>query len=482
MDRKILKNYIYNILYQLVKVILPLIVVPYTAHHIGAKTLGIYNFAGTVMNWFILFGILGVNTYGNRQIAKIRDNKEELSRTFLEILAMQMTNMMIAMIAYFVYIQMTVASDSLFFYRLTGCTMFASMLDISWLYYGVEDFKKASIRNIVVKIIGVALIMTFVKSPSDLALYIIINVGSELLGQAIMFAQLKQYIHFTKISLSEAYRHHFKATFQLFVPTIAIAVYTMLDQTMIGYLYSEEHVTYYFTSMNLIKIFLYFITSIGSVMLPRITNIFYNRNDGTEQTRVLVHSTMKIALLLALPMCFGMMAITPDFISWFIPEWPIVSDLIMIGCPIIIFISMSNVTGIQYMVPTGMYSQYSFSVILGSCINFVCNMMMIPRLGAYGAIVGSLIAEFTVTVTQIIFVRRKLNLHFKDRSYVIYMTGSAVMFGLVYGLGKLLPDSMISTVLQIMTGAAVYFAALLITKEELCVKVLSHVKERFRHA
>ncbi len=481
MDRKLIKNYLYNILYQLVKIVLPLILIPYNAKHLGESALGIYNYAGSIMNWFILFGILGINNYGNRQIAKVRNNKEELNRTFFEVFFMQLTDMVIAMAAFYLFIRFAVTRNQ-FYYRLTGLTMIASMLDITWFFYGIEDFKKASIRNIIVKIVGVALILLLVKKPEDLWMYILINVGAELLGQAIMFIQLRQYLTFEKVSLIDAYRHHFKATFQLFVPTIAISVYTMLDETMVGALYNEEAVTFYKTSMNIVKMFLYFITSIGSVMLPRVTNVFYNDSDGAAKAQGLVNTTMKISMLLAFPMCFGMMAIAPNFISWYIPEWPIISSLIMIGCPIIIFISMSNVTGIQYMVPTGMYNQYSASVICGSVVNFCFNFFMIPRYGAYGAIIGSLIAECTVTAVQLILIRRKVNISFMQKSYAVYSAGSLLMFAAVVLLGRKMPQTMPGTLVQVAAGAAVYFLVLVASKEELCMKVLSKVAGRKQNA
>ena len=478
MDRKLIRKYLCNILYQGVKITLPLLLVPYTSVHVGAETLGIYNFAGAIMNWFILFGILGVNTYGNRQIAKVRDNKEELNRTFFEVFLMQVCNMILATAAYFIYIQLTV-KENLFFYRLTGLTMLASMLDITWFFYGVEDFKKASIRNIIVKCVGVGLIFLLVKTPADLWKYILINVGAELLGQAIMFVQLKQYITFEKVSLKDAYRHHFKSTFQLFVPTIAISVYTMLDKTMVGYLYSEEHVTYYLTSMNIVQMFLYFITSIGSVMLPRVTNVFYTSEDGDKKAQALISTTMKIACLLAFPMCFGMMAIAPNFISWYLPAWyPIIANLIMMGCPIIIFISMSNVTGIQYMVPTGMYQQYSTSVIAGSLINFAVNILLIPKYGAYGAVIGSLIAECSVTSIQLYLIRRKVHLGFRNRSYLIYACGALIMFACVSGAGLYLPKNVLGTLVQVLIGVIVYAGIILVSREELAMKVISKVLKK----
>lgn len=484
MDKQLLKNYIYNISYQLVKIVFPLITVPFLYSHIGAATLGISDFASNIAAWFILFGILGVNTYGNREIAKIRDDKDKLSKTFFEIFAMQAINMLIATVFYFIYVFITV-SKNLDIYILTGLILLASMFDITWFFYGVEDFKKASIRNIIVKVIGVGLILLVIRKPEDLWLYVLINSGSELIGQAIMFFQLKQYIDFKKINLVEAYRNHFKNTFVLFLPTIAISIYTLLDQTMLGYLYNTLHLNYYKTSMSIIKMFLYFITSIGSVMLPRVTNVYYNDGDGQKKAQEMIKQTMKIALLFAIPMCFGMMGIANRFISWYLPSDPEIASLIILGCPIIIFISMSNVTGIQYMVPTGMYKQYTQSVVLGAIVNFFINLLLIPRFGAYGAIIGSLIAEFTVTLVQVIVIKKETGLWLFSLNEIKYFIAAFLMTIVVYFSGEWFsillvgfpfkPD-FVCNLMQVLFGVITYFLVLIITREELVTKILNKVK------
>ena len=481
MDSKIIKNYIYNILYQLVRIILPMVLVPYTYAHITPSVLGISSFASNIMSWFILFGTLGVNTYGNREIAKVRDDKQKLNTAFFEILYMQILNMLIAMAAYYIFCLCTV-KENLYVYLLTGITMIASMCDITWLFYGLEDFKKASVRNSIVKVLGVSLIFLFCKSPDDLWIYILINAGSELFGQIIMFAQLKQYITFEKVSIVQAYKHHFKATFQLFVPTIAISVYTMLDQTMLGYLYNAEHLEFYKTSMNFVKMFLYFITSIGSVMLPRVTNVYYNDENGQEKAQNLVNTTMKIALLLALPMCFGMIAVAPNLMSWYLPTAPIIASLVCAGAPIVIFISMSNVTGIQYMVPTGMYKRYSLSVVSGAVINFCLNLFSIPKIGAFGAVISSVIAEASVTLIQYVSVRKKVKITFITKSYYVYLSASLLMLAVVYFEGKFLPVNVLGTLVQVGTGVIIYALVLIITKEDITMKVLNKIKERNHNA
>lgn len=477
MDKKILQNYIYNIAYQLVKIALPLVTVPYLYAHVGAETLGISDFASNIAGWFILFGTLGVNTYGNRAIAKVRDDKEKMSMTFWQIFVMQCVNMLIATICYGAYVYLTVHTH-LEIYVLTGIVLIASLFDITWFFYGIEDFKKASIRNILVKLVGVILLLIFVKKPSDLYLYVIINSVSELFGQSIMFFQLKGIIGFKKVSIQEAYQNHFRATVSLFIPTIAISVYTLLDQTMLGYLHSELHLNYYKTSMAFIKMFLYFITSIGAVMLPRVTNVFHNQEGGKSKAASLVQMTMKIALLLAIPMCFGMIGVAPRFIPWYLPSAPIIADLIMIGCPIVLFISISNVTGIQYMVPTGMDKQYSLSVISGAWINFVFNMVMIPVWGAFGAIVASCVAEASVTFIQLFVIQKELGTRFFDKDYLKILFSAVIMYIVVYYVGQLFEPSLVCNLIQAVVGVFVYFLFLLLIKEELLTDLVKKVLKR----
>ena len=251
---------------------------------------------------------------------------------------------------------------------------------------------------------------------------------------------------------------------------------------MLGYLYSAEHLEFYKTSMNFVKMFLYFITSIGSVMLPRVTNVYYNDANGQEKAEALVNTTMKIALLLALPMCFGMIAVAPNLMAWYLPTAPIIAALVCLGAPIVIFISMSNVTGIQFMVPTGMYKRYSASVISGAVINFILNLITIPKIGAYGAVASSVIAEASVTLIQFISVSKKVKINLNNKSYYVYLIGSLLMLAVVYFEGKVLPLNIIGTLVQVMTGAIIYLLMLVVTKEELTQKVFSKLKGRKQNA
>lgn len=476
MDRKLFTNYIYNILYQLVKVVMPIIIVPYTMGHLGETTLGISDFASNIASWFILFGTLGANVYGNRQIARVRDNEEDRSRTFFEIITMQIINMSIALFLYVAYTYFFVKENQII-YVLHCLTIISSAFEITWFYYGVEDFKTVSIRNIIIKIVGVGLIMLFVKSPADLWLYVVINSGTDLLGQVIMYAKLREYIHFVRFNIFKGYMKHIGATFILFVPTIATSVYTLLDQTMLGFLTDDTaNVALYKAAQGFVKMFLYFITSIGSVMMPRIANRYEKSNNSDEVNRYL-NTTFHLAIFLAIPMMMAMIVVSPYFIPWYLPEQLTIISLIQYSSPIVLFISISNVFGMQYLVPTGHNKEYTTSVIAGAVINCIVNLILIPKYAGVGAAIGSVCAEFTVMFVQFLFVRDKIEIH-AFKSFLLYVIASIAMSVAVVIIGNIMGPSFLCNIVQALVGACIYGLILLIAREQMLVTFINKFLRR----
>lgn len=484
MDKKILQNYFYNILYQMLVVLAPMITVPYVTRTLGATMLGISDWTGSNVQWFVLFGIMGVSIYGNREIARVRDDKKKMSKTFFEIFTMQFLSMAASACVYFLYL-FTVQDSVRLYATIQAISLLSVSLDITWFFYGVEDFKTASIRNMIVKVLGIALIFMFIKKPSDLWLFIVINAGSGVLGQLIMWAQLKQYVKWVAFTFKDVLRH-FKPNLMLFIPQIATSIYTMLDVSMLGYLYTADigHVSYYNQAQRFIKMFLFFITSIGSVMLPRIANI-HAKGQNDEVLRFL-RLTLRMALYLAIPMIGGIIALIPYFIGWFLDaSYQIVTPLIIFTTPIILFISLSNVFGTQYLLPVGRTKEYTRSVVIGAVTNFCINALLMPKFGAFGAIAGSVVAEFTVTFIQWFSIRGTLDLGFHLKEIVKYVIATLIMMVPVHFLGAALGARFSTNLIQIAVGVIVYFGVLTLLKDDfhmnLISKVLQQLKRRTAH-
>ena len=352
------------------------------------------------------------------------------------------------------------------------------MVDISWFYLGIEDFKTNSIRNIMVKIVGVVLIFLLVKKQSDLWKFVLINGSVAVSGQMIMFLQLPKYVDKVHVSLKEAYQEHFKGNLILFVPQIATSVYNVLDQTLVGLLAEdwEAQSAYYQQAIRFVKMFLTFITSIGSVIMPRIANVF-NKGD-TDQVKGYLSVTLKLALYLSIPIMFGTASVAPSLIPWFMDqEFAVVSKLIIIACPIILLISLSNVFGIQYLLPTGRMKEYSASVVIGALVNLLSNVILIPRFGALGACVAIVFAEASVTLSQVIFIRGKLTFDISGRTVVLYFADAVLMMVLVAAIGKIMGPRLLTNLVQVACGAVLYLGILTVFKEEFHMAMIQKVLE-----
>ena len=476
MDKKLVQNYIYSSLYQLLLVLMPFITIPYLTSRMGSEILSINSWTANIVQWFVLFGILGVNTYGNREIARVKDDKSMLSKTFFEIYFMQLICMVISTLLFlsYAYFGGNVYSSILI---IQGITLLSVALDITWFFYGVEDFKKASIRNMAVKIVGVILIFTFIKDGGDLVKFVLINTLVGVVGQLIMWIQLRSYVSFTKVSLKNILRH-LKPNLALFIPQIAISVYSVLDITMLGALYDKiDHVSFYETSQKFVKMFLFFITAIGSVMLPRVSNLFVNGE--IETINKTIKKTFRFALYLSIPMIFGIFGMIQTFVDWFLqPDYQCVGDMIKMTSPIILFIALSNVYGTQYMIPVGMHKKYSISVVCGAVINFLINYTLMPTYGAYGAIVGSVCAEMFVTIIQYFFIRKSLVMQVKISELFKIVFCSFLMYLPVSFIGRVLEPSIAVNLIQVATGIIVYFGALYVLKDAFFTELVQLVRNR----
>lgn len=473
MDKKVLSNYFYNVLYQIAKNALSIIIVPYVMGTLGESVLGVSDFASNIASWFILFGILGINVYGNREIAKVRDDKQKLSKVFFEILLMQVSNMSIALVAYFLFSKSSGFSNITIYY-LTCISIVANAIDISWFFFGIENFKIVSIRNIVIKVLGVAMIMLFVKKPSDLWKYVVINGCGDLLGNIAMYFGLRNRIEKVRINIIDAYKNHFVQTFILFVPTIASSIYNLLDQTMLGFIIEDKgEVALYKTAHSFVKIFLYFTTSLGAVLLPRIANTFYKDHDYSKVSTY-INTSLKYTLLIAIPMTFGFFFVSPYFIPWYLPNQLQIIKLIQFSCPIITLISISNVFGYQFLIPTGHNKQYSTSLVIGACTNAIANAISIPKFYGIGAAVGSVIAEFMVMFTQLLYARNRIKVNIFANLFK-YLLSSVAMSIIVVVIGSVFGSSVVVNLVQAVLGVVTYVVVLLLLKEEMVISLKNRV-------
>lgn len=468
--KSITKNYLYNLIYQVLIMIVPLITTPYLSRVLGAEKIGIYSYTLSITTYFILFGSLGVAMYGQREIAYLQDNKHARSKAFFEILIMRFITLGISMLIF--YIAFASHGQYSMYYKILILEIIANSIDISWYFQGLEEFKKIVIRNSMVKIISVLSIFALVKTQDNLIQYFLIYVLSTFLGNMSLWMYLPRYVE--KIPMKELkIFKHLKPTIGLFIPQIAIQLYTVLDKTMIGTIVEDKsEVGFYEQSQKIVKLLLTIATSLGTVMVPRMANTF--AKGDTKQLKEYMNKSFSFVLFLAFPIMFGIISIADKFVPVFYGNgYEKVRYLITVISPIMIAIGLSNVIGTQYLLPTKQQKKFTISVTTGALINFILNVIFINLWQSIGASIATVVAECVVTGVQFYLVKDEI--HFKDvlRLGWKYCIASIIMCIVSILIGKIIDKNILSLVLQIIISCIVYAILLVIMKD---TTVLNYIK------
>ena len=475
MDKKVIKNYLYNLGYQVLIILLPLVTTPYVSRVLGAKGIGTYGYTNSITQYFILFGCIGLNLYGQREIAYYQNDIQKRSKVFFELLLLRIITVSISIILYYFTFCQNPTYGYIFSIQIIDVV--ASMFDISWLYQGMEDFKKIVLRNTLVKICGLIIIFMFVKSPADLPIYVLSYSATLLLGNLSMWMYLPKFVK--KVSLKYLnIQKHLRPTIVLFLPQMATSIYTMLDKTMIGALTNNTaEVGYYEQSQKIIRMAMTIATSLGTVMLPRVANLF--KEGKLDEVKESMYTSFQFISFLTFPLCFGLIGISKGFVPWFFGEGygKVVYNLMVIS-PIIIIIGYSNVIGTQFLLPTGRQKEYTLSVCTGTVVNLCCNFLLIPMLLSYGAAIATVIAELSVTLVQVIATRRTFSYRYIFKLVYKYIIAAVLMLVVLLFLSNIMPVGILYTVIQMTAGCFVYFIVLIVLKDSSIYTVINKIKRR----
>ena len=187
----------YNLIYQLLLILLPLITTPYISRVLGSDGVGTYAYTYTIANYFMLAAMLGVKNYGNRSIAAVRDDKELLGKTFWQIYGLQFWCSIIVLAAYLVFV-FVFEKDYRTIALIQGIYVFSGLLDISWFFFGMEEFKITVVRNIVVRLISLACIFIFVRSGADLWKYTLTMTLGIFCSQGYLWLYIRRFVNWCR--------------------------------------------------------------------------------------------------------------------------------------------------------------------------------------------------------------------------------------------------------------------------------------------
>ena len=400
-------NYILNTANQLINMAVQIVAVPYVTRILGADNIGIYAYTYSVASYFVMFIVLGLNNYGNREIAKEKNDKEELNKTFTSIYLMQLICGIVMVMLYIAFVSLFTSSyKSIFWLQLIY--VISGVVDINWALFGLEEFKFTSIRNSIISLLNFVCIILFVKNEESLMLYTLIMGFGVLANQLIGWQYIRKVIRITRVKPGDILKH-IKPNLILFVPIIAVSLYKIMDKIMLGFISSMNHVGYYESSEKIIRIPTVLISSLGTVMLPRMS-MLYSANEA-KKSRDYMRKSIDLSMILSSSLSFGIMAVSREFVPLYygkgFEECVYIYLALLPSC---VFLAFSNVIRTQYLIPKGRDKIFIKGVFTGAIVNLVLNCLLIPRLNSLGAGIATLVAEFSVCASQAFDVRKEIGI------------------------------------------------------------------------
>ena len=478
MNSKIIRNYMYNTLFQVLVLLTPIILSPYLARVLGPEKLGVYSYAYNIADVIVSFALLGTYTYGCRQIAYVREKEAVCKKTYQEVSTLRLILGTIGSVIYLAITYIQQGERQLVFVILYFWVM-AMILDPSWFFVGQEDMKPTAVKNSVIKIVTVCLIFCFVKSSEDITKYTLIISATTLVSNLVLYFQFKKYnvkqlLCFSNLSI------HLRGSIALFWTQIATMIYLKVDKIMIEMLTKNaSNVAFYDQAEKIVTIPLTFVTVLSTVMMPKIANEFANQNN--DEISRLLNKAGQVSLFMACPMMVGIAIIANHFVPWFLGDSFLPSAIVIsIISPIIVSNSLSGISGKQFFTATNQINVILIAYMSTAVVNVTINALLIPKFSYIGAAVATVISSYISVLIQYYIMNKQVKMNKTFISGMKYLACSFIMGIIVFYFDKFMSPSPITTIAECVLGFVIYFILLFILRDKTLFEMLSIVSNILR--
>ena len=484
--RSLKANFIYSFISQILTLIVPLITTPYLSRVLHETGNGQYSFSVSIITYFILFANLGFDVYGQRQIAAHREDKEKKSAIFWEIFIFKCVLTLISLGVLF-----SVVFSGVFGEVYTKLILILSIqviavpFDIQFLFRGDEDFRAIALRTIIMRAISLVCIFAFVKNETQTPLYALLLSLSVIASNLVMWPSLIRKICAVPLKSLKLFRH-VRPAILIFLPTLAVTVFSVFDKTMIGLL--AQNADYengcYEQAYKINSISLLLVTIISPVMVSRNAHDFHAGN--LEQVKHHLYSASRYVWMMGLPLIVGFYVLGANLCGWFLgPGYTVVPLLLVIMSVRFISSGFSEIFGSQLFIAIGKEHYPLIATTAAAIVNVTLNYFLIPEYGATGAAIATAVCEIVVTLVYLFPVAkgkyvnlgRVLLLSWK------YFIAAAVMFVPIFFMQRYMNYSILSFLAIMFTGMAVYALSLFLLRDKFFLSqtgnVLKAVKAKF---
>jgi O-antigen/teichoic acid export membrane protein len=427
-----------------------------------------------------MIAVLGMNYYGTREAARLRDDKELLSKFVREMLII---NGVMTLAAYFLLFMAVLKIPKLHDYQLLimigSAAIILQSMGMEWLYQALENYRYITIRSVMVQFLSLVLMFVFVRTPDDVPEYMAVIILSTYGSYIFNFFNAGKYIRWKRCGKYEI-KKHIKPLLLLFSMTLSIQLYTVLDSTMLGFLQDDASVGRYTAAIKVNKMMNTLITSIGVVLIPRLS--YYIKKREVEKIKELTDISYNYVFLLSIPIAVGLFALGDEIIEIFSGTgFASAAMTLRILTPIVIVIPFSVVTNTQTFVPMGKEKLILMSTFTGAAVNMICNAILIPRYAENGAAVATVLAETVIAVICFFNIRRFFDMKKVFRVYWQYWIAVAPIIPVYKAAEKFLQNIWVRTFAVVICSAALYFAVLLILRNPYMCKITEMVMTKIKN-
>lgn len=446
-------NFVFQMFYQIVTLAIPLIIAPYLTRTLGDSSLGIYTFTYSIMSCFMTIARLGIDKHGQRVIAAAVDDEKKLRVTFWSLYVTHVFFTIVALVLYFCFV-IFFAKKYYSVYLIQGLALLGVMFDITWFFYGIENFKFIVLENLCVKISELLLIFIFVKNKNSLDVYACIMSLSICLGYLVVLPYVIKNLKPIKFTWNDV-KQHLKPLFILFFAAIAVTAYQMIDKTLLGVLSTESNVAYYEYANKIVNVPVNLVYVTGTVLMPRAC-AYAAKGDKKNQIKYMNYS-LHFVCFLGIGAAFGFLSVSNLFsIIYYGKDFADCGGVMMTLCPAIFLLGIENIMRTQYMIPNHMDKQFTSCIVITTIINLILSAVLIPVIGVYGAVIGTIIAELVCTIIQIILCKSILSIEKILKTAIPYLISGLIMFCVIHIVKIKYNHSIWHLLLQVVIGGCCY--------------------------
>ena len=477
-QKSLKKNIALNIIRTAMGIIYPLITFPYASRILLSEGIGKVEFANSISSYFLIIANLGIASYASRELARIRDNEEARNKFGREMFFLNVISTLVA--AFFLVCAVFFVSKFQPYQKLLfvccGKILFTP-LGVGWLYTAFEDYEYITVRSILFQVISLVLLFVFVRQPDDYVWYAAIGVFSSVGSNVCNFIHAKKYINLCARTVIEL-KKHLKPVFVFFGMGVAGYLYTTLDTTMIGLLMNDQAVGYYAAANKINRLILTVITAISTVLTPRISYLIGNADDENAW-KGLIQKSIDFSVCFSIPSVCGLIVLSPQLINLFCGESfvPAIVPMQMLS-PVLFLWALANVIVSTILAPMRKEKNMLYAQILGAVVNLLLNYFLILKYGIIGAIIATLVAEFSVASFLCLSIRKILFTRHFFKNLIQVIIASGVMVGVIFVIHNVVENVILNVVSVSLSGFLVYALMLILQKNDFMGYVCGLFKKR----